>query len=149
MKKSFTMIELIFVIVIIGILAAVAIPKLVATRDDAQVSSISYLIKSSTRELINYYTAQGGEVNFSKIKNTSQVGFYELIKTGWAEVKDDNNSVVYSNKKDKTVCLQYKTNGLHIEVDINKSNDDSMCEGMKKIFTHDRNYSVLNSVVDY
>jgi len=32
------MIELIFVIVIIGILAAVAVPRLAATRDDAEVS---------------------------------------------------------------------------------------------------------------
>lgn len=37
-KKAFTMIELVFVIVVLGILAAVAIPKLVATRTDAQVS---------------------------------------------------------------------------------------------------------------
>ena len=34
-KKAFTMIELVFVIVIIGILSAVAIPKFAATRDDA------------------------------------------------------------------------------------------------------------------
>jgi len=33
--QAFTMVELIFVIVIIGILAAVAVPKLAATRDDA------------------------------------------------------------------------------------------------------------------
>ncbi len=32
---AFTMIELVFVIVVLGILAAVAIPRLAATRDDA------------------------------------------------------------------------------------------------------------------
>ena len=34
-RKAFTMLELIFVIVVIGILAAIAIPKFAATRDDA------------------------------------------------------------------------------------------------------------------
>jgi general secretion pathway protein G len=38
MKKAFTMIELIFVIVVIGILSAIAIPKFAATRDDAIIS---------------------------------------------------------------------------------------------------------------
>jgi general secretion pathway protein G len=37
-KKAFTMIELVFVIVIIGILASVAIPRLAATRDDADIT---------------------------------------------------------------------------------------------------------------
>lgn len=38
-KKAFTMIELIFVIVILGIFAAIAVPKLTATRNDAIVSA--------------------------------------------------------------------------------------------------------------
>ncbi len=38
------MIELIFVIVIIGILAAVAIPRLAATRDDAKISQMANAI---------------------------------------------------------------------------------------------------------
>ena len=37
-RAAFSMIELIFVIVIIGILSAIAIPKFAATRDDAVVS---------------------------------------------------------------------------------------------------------------
>lgn len=37
-KTGFTMIELIFVIVVLGILAAVAVPKFSATRVDAQIA---------------------------------------------------------------------------------------------------------------
>jgi len=38
LKKAFTMVELIFVIIVIGILAGVAIPRLAATRDDAELT---------------------------------------------------------------------------------------------------------------
>jgi general secretion pathway protein G len=38
LNRAFTMIEVVFVIVILGILAAVAIPRLSATRTDAQIS---------------------------------------------------------------------------------------------------------------
>lgn len=39
-KNAFTMIELVFVIVILGILAAVAIPKLTTTRKDATAATL-------------------------------------------------------------------------------------------------------------
>ncbi len=38
-RSAFTQIELIFIIVITGILASIAIPKLAATRDDAKLST--------------------------------------------------------------------------------------------------------------
>ena len=37
-RTAFTMIEMVFVIVILGILAAIAIPRLAATRTDAEIS---------------------------------------------------------------------------------------------------------------
>ena len=37
-SRAFTMIELVFVIVVLGILAGIAIPKMVVTRDDAMIA---------------------------------------------------------------------------------------------------------------
>jgi general secretion pathway protein G len=45
-KPAFSMIELVFVIVIIGILASVAIPRLAVTRDDAEISKARVTVAS-------------------------------------------------------------------------------------------------------
>jgi general secretion pathway protein G len=59
------MIELIFVIVIIGILAAVAIPKLSATRDDAKISTELNNLATCVNDAGGSYTATGTLLNDS------------------------------------------------------------------------------------
>ena len=53
------MIELIFVIVILGILAAVAIPRLASTRDDAEIVKVGTNMTTIISDLGAFYTSQG------------------------------------------------------------------------------------------
>ncbi|MCF6206881.1 MAG: type II secretion system GspH family protein [Sulfurovum sp.] len=56
------MIELIFVIVILGILAATALPKLAATRDDAKLTADIQKMSNCIMEAGTLYTARGEDI---------------------------------------------------------------------------------------
>lgn len=69
-KKGFTLIELLIVVVIIGILAAIAIPKFSNTKDKAKLASVKTDIR-------NFMTAE--EAYFS---DNSVYGAYGDLTTG-------------------------------------------------------------------
>jgi len=61
MKRAFTMIELVFVIVVIGILTMIAVPKFSATRDDAMATRAKTTVA-------NIRTAMSSEVQRKILK---------------------------------------------------------------------------------
>ena len=142
------MIELIFVIVILGILAAVAIPKLSATRTDANRAKLLEDIRNATKEVISYYTAEGGIVDFQKIGNDDTTIVNKLINKGWVEVNSSTKAYVYSNNNSKRICLIYKTDSEQIQIETNKTNNDPVCSRIKT-FINDKNISILNNVVNF
>ena len=67
MKRSgFSMIELVFVIVILGVLAAVAVPRFVATRTDAQVATARSDMASAMKAIVAKIFADNIDPNGSK-----------------------------------------------------------------------------------
>ena len=78
-RSGFTMIELIFVIVILGILAAVAIPKLSATRNDAKVSKEMMSAAIALENLGAEFTSQGAFTNYTVAQADSSVNCFQFV----------------------------------------------------------------------
>jgi type II secretion system protein G len=73
-RKGFTLIELLIVVVIIGILAAIAIPKFANTKEKAYIASM----KSDLRNLVTAEEAYFAD----SIKYTTNLGTAFAVTTG-------------------------------------------------------------------
>jgi len=71
-QRGFTMIELVMVIVILGVLAAVALPKFVDLGSDARTASIAGAAGAlSSYSAINYAAAQAGNTQSTPVTGSA------------------------------------------------------------------------------
>ena len=128
MRKGFTMIELIFVIVILGVLASVAIPRLAATRDDAEVAKAATNLTTAVSDITAYYTAKGkfesgAQNDFTKITNA-------LDKSGKLMVKGKTECV--SVALPNTTAGQTNTSNK-VEITLTFKDSDAVCKTLKTL----------------
>ncbi len=129
-RSGFTMIELIFVIVILGILASVAIPKLAATRDDAKISKAASEVSTLVADLGAYYTGHGSFG--SKISDMTNV----KLTTNDGKTTTDANlttQAFYSDTATGTKCLGFKVSAADGNLTISsESNGTAFCKGVNE-----------------
>jgi len=134
-RNAFTMIELIFVIVIIGILAAIAIPKLSATRDDAEVSKIVANARTFHSDLQNYYTSLGNS-KWIDDNITSVTSVY--LNDGDCSTQATSISNISPNTfvlcSEDVICLSFSTqNDGNLTIADGTITTSPICEAVKKV----------------
>lgn len=113
-KSAFSLLELIFAIVIIGVIASVAIPKFMDTKSDAEAATVKQdinTIVTSTRS----YVMVGNEIeNFAKILT--------LNENVWDE------SIAKTLKlKDDIECLSITVNDNQLVLTVKETSENTLC----------------------
>jgi prepilin-type N-terminal cleavage/methylation domain-containing protein len=70
-RRGFTLIELLIVVVIIGILAAIAIPKFAATKDKAKLASVKTDVRNTETAEEAYFSDFSTYGNFASLQAAS------------------------------------------------------------------------------
>ncbi len=132
-RHAFTMIELVFVIVVLGILAAIAIPKFAATRTDAEVSRVAQNIMIGAGDIAAYAVSSGKtEDNLSLMSNA----IADLASSGDAVLSTKKAEISMGSVSD---CITIKI--------VRGTNDDNLTISEKSAVT-DVKCLALESTID-
>ena len=117
MKSAFSLLEIIFVIVIFGIVASFAVPKFMDTKDSAQVATIKRDINTAINSIQSYYLLNQ---KIEKISDTMTIS-------------SDNWLIEDLKISDKNSCLSLEvktaSSGLKtIELVVDSDNETAICK---------------------
>ena len=122
-KSAFSLLELIFAIVIIGVIASVAIPKFMDTKADAEAASVKQDISTIVSSVRSSAMAGKEFTNFSEVLtlNTNTWQDSDSLNMKYEDngsacvtiaVADSELSVTISEENTGTVCTKIKDSGI-------------------------------------
>ena len=128
-KKAFSLLELIFAIVIIGVIASVAIPKFMDTKADAQAATV----KQDLATLIS--SAQSYSLNNTLDDFTKVI---TLNSTIWSVT---GTSAKY--KEDNSDCLAVLVENSTLKVTLDKEHTGTVCQKLVELGIKDTEYKLF------
>lgn len=126
--RGFSMLELVFVIVILGVLAAIAIPRFSLTRIDAQVVAIENDINNAISAIQREVFSQNIDpktLSTAQIFTLAGLSSSRWIVQGNAIMLAKNNTL---DSENNCVSLNFDSQMSIISFAITQKNDSSLCE---------------------
>jgi len=114
MRSAFTMIELVFVMVIIGILATIALDKLSAVRNDAHITTDIAHMSTCISEAGMYYTARAQDLQEGDSENCDNVKCFNITYA-----HNGSNFTVETNPNGANYCDRVDDLGGHLAREYN------------------------------
>lgn len=131
------MIELVFVIVVLGILAAIAVPKFAATRDDAQIAKGRSDVAAIRAAIVNERQTRllRGETNYiSKLHSSSDSlfdgnGSSKLLQYGISAGSGDGhwNTPSCTNANPNVCTYNYTVMGQNVQFTYSQVDGNFTC----------------------
>ena len=125
MKRAFTLIELIFVIVIIGLLSAVAVPKFLNLKQNAEANNVVKTTVDAAQQAVEAATNWRDleDKNFSSDFNLSDI--IKLNGKGWTLISSgtmQNNSYEYNDSINNKLVAEINMSRTEVNYSINCMN---------------------------
>ena len=116
MKKAFSVLELVFVIIILGILMSLALPKFNLSKDEAELSKALNNLKILINDINIYSVKNGGLSELRTMSNVSEVENFDLSnlsgmkELGFKVANEDNCVSLIFIEKDEAILLGISSN---------------------------------------
>lgn len=132
MKKAFSLLELIFAIVVLAIIASFAVPKYLDTKDSALISTLQRDLSTTVTSIQSYYLLN------QKIDKISEA----------VNLNDSNWTITDSKITDINKCVNLEivnddNNVKTIVIKLDSENTSNFCEKVKSSSIKDASYELL------
>lgn len=124
-EKGFTLIELLVVVIIIGILAAIAIPIYIGVQNNAKDASVQSDLTNAKTAVVAYYTDKGSNATTPVLSTDATTG---LGNYGFTSGDQLQSPPAFSNTTSTatTFCIQAQSktgNWFHIDQSVGATKD--------------------------